>query len=92
MRAIVILISAMLVVPIEAASAQDYLGSYLDAQRWGNLREHQQRTRQQRQRERRAATPAAARHIRACQRAYRSYNARTDRYVVRPGVTARCRL
>jgi hypothetical protein len=32
------------------------------------------------------------RHVRACFNAYRSYNPRTDTYVVRRGVTARCRL
>lgn len=32
------------------------------------------------------------RHVRACQQRYRSYNARTDRYVVRAGQTALCRL
>ncbi|CAN5518166.1 hypothetical protein BH10PSE4_BH10PSE4_41180 [soil metagenome] len=31
-------------------------------------------------------------HVRACQTRYRSYNARTDTYVVRRGVVARCRL
>ena len=32
------------------------------------------------------------RHVRACQVRYRSYDARTDRYVVRRGQTALCRL
>jgi hypothetical protein len=32
------------------------------------------------------------RHVRACQQRYRSYNARTDRYVPRQGQTAICRL
>lgn len=32
------------------------------------------------------------RHVRACFARYSSYNPRTDRYVVRRGVTARCRL
>lgn len=32
------------------------------------------------------------RHVRACFARYKSYNPRTDRYVVRRGVTARCRL
>jgi hypothetical protein len=32
------------------------------------------------------------RHVRACQLRYRSYNARTDLYMVRRGVMARCRL
>ena len=32
------------------------------------------------------------RHVRRCMATYRSYNPRTDRYVVRRGVTARCRL
>ncbi|WP_426043837.1 BA14K family protein [Caulobacter sp. DWR3-1-2] len=31
-------------------------------------------------------------HVRACQTRYRSYNSRTDTYVVRRGVVARCRL
>lgn len=32
------------------------------------------------------------RHVRACSQRYRSYDARTDRYVVRRGQTAMCRL
>lgn len=32
------------------------------------------------------------RHVRACQQRYRTYNARTDRYVPRRGQTAVCRL
>lgn len=32
------------------------------------------------------------RHVRACQQRYRSYDARTDRYTVRRGQTAVCRL
>lgn len=32
------------------------------------------------------------RHVHACQQRYRSYNARTDRYVPRRGQTAVCRL
>jgi len=32
------------------------------------------------------------RHVRACSTRYRSYNPRTDTYVVRRNVTARCRL
>lgn len=32
------------------------------------------------------------RHVRACSQRYRSYNARTDTYVVRRGRTAQCRL
>lgn len=32
------------------------------------------------------------RHVRACQQRYRSYNPATDRYTVRRGQTALCRL
>ncbi len=32
------------------------------------------------------------RHVRACFNAYRSYNPRTDTYIVRRGVAVRCRL
>ncbi|RXZ35680.1 hypothetical protein EO081_04985 [Sphingomonas desiccabilis] len=32
------------------------------------------------------------RHVRACQQRHRSYNAGTDSYTVRPGVTRRCTL
>ena len=32
------------------------------------------------------------RHVRACQQRYRSYNPATDRYTVRRGQTAVCRL
>ena len=31
-------------------------------------------------------------HVRSCQTRYRSYNSRTDMYMVRRGVMARCRL
>jgi hypothetical protein len=33
-----------------------------------------------------------ARHVRACAQRYRTYDPRTDRYVVRRGQTAQCRL
>jgi hypothetical protein len=36
--------------------------------------------------------PGWNRHVRACYARYRSYNPRTDSYVVRRGVMARCRL
>ena len=36
--------------------------------------------------------PGWNRHVRACFAAYRSYNPRTDSYIVRRGVTARCNL
>ena len=36
--------------------------------------------------------PGWYRHVRACQMRYRSYNPRTDMFVVRRGVMARCRL
>lgn len=36
--------------------------------------------------------PAWERHVRACQRRYRTYNPRTDMFVARPGVMRRCRL
>jgi hypothetical protein len=36
--------------------------------------------------------PGWNRHVRACFARYRTYNPRTDTYVVRRGVTARCRL
>ncbi|MDQ8758144.1 BA14K family protein [Sphingosinicella sp. LHD-64] len=71
------------------AAAQDWLGSHLQAQRHDNLRRHQQRIREQRQA--RSGRGLSA-HQKACARRYRSYNPRTDRYTVRPGVTARCRL
>ncbi|MBN9319111.1 MAG: BA14K family protein [Caulobacterales bacterium] len=38
------------------------------------------------------ARPGWNLHVRACFARYRSYNPRTDSYVVRRGVTARCRL
>lgn len=71
------------------AAAQDWLGSHLQAQRHDNLRRHQQRIRQQRLGQNGRGLSA---HQRACAQRYRSYNPRTDRYVVRPGVTAPCRL
>lgn len=77
------------VAPPSPVSAQ-FLDSHLQAQRHDNLRRHQQRIHQQRRAQQRTGrlTP----HQRACAGRYRSYNPRTDRYVVRPGVTARCRL
>jgi len=38
------------------------------------------------------ARPGWNRHVRACFARYRSYNPRTDTYMVRRGVVARCRL
>ncbi|SEJ35492.1 BA14K-like protein [Sphingobium sp. AP50] len=32
------------------------------------------------------------RHVRACQQRYRSYNSRTDMFVMRPGQSRRCTL
>lgn len=72
------------------AVAQDWLGSHLQAQRHDNLRRHQQRIRQQRLAAQGGRDLSA--HQRACAQRYRSYNPRTDRYVVRPGVTAPCRI
>lgn len=72
-------------------AAQDYLGAHLQAQRHDNLRRHQQRIAKKRQQQRRAEASLSP-HQRACAKRYRSYNARTDRYTIRPGVTARCRL
>lgn len=65
-----------------------FLDSYLQAQRHDNLRRHQQRIAKKRAEERRALTPRQ----RACAARHRSYNPRTDRYTIRPGVTARCRI
>lgn len=36
--------------------------------------------------------PSWERHVRLCRERYRSYNPRTDRYVIRRGKTALCRL
>lgn len=69
------------------ASAQ-FLESHLQAQRYDNLRRHQQRIAKKRAQERRNLTP----HQRTCAARYRSYDPRTDRYTIRPGVTARCRI
>lgn len=68
-------------------AAAQFLGPHLEAQRYDRLRRHQQRIAQKRQAER-ALTP----HQRTCAKRYRSYNVATDRYTVRPGVTARCKL
>ncbi|UIJ46123.1 BA14K family protein [Sphingomonas cannabina] len=68
-------------------AAAQWLGPTLDAQRYDNLRRHQQRIRAERLKQ-----SPSSRHARACARRYPSYNPRTDRYVVRRGVTARCRL
>lgn len=38
------------------------------------------------------ATPHRMSHAERCRARFRSYNPRTDRYVVRPGVTRRCTL
>lgn len=81
-----VLAALALMVAIPAPSpAQDFLTPYLDSQRYDNLRRHQQQIQQQ--------PPASlSQHQRACARRYRSYDPRTDLYVVRRGVTARCRL
>ena len=71
-----------------APAAAQFLGPHLDAQRYDNLRRHQQRIAKKRAEQRRALTPRQ----RACAARYRSYDPRTDRYLLRPGVTARCRL
>jgi|GEM_PF-2807052 len=72
------------------ADAQ-WLGPYLDSQRYDNLRRHQQRL-QQRRTQQRQTDPSLTEHQRACAQRYRSYNPATDTYTVQPGVTARCRL
>ena len=69
-------------------AAAQFLGPHLEAQRANNLRRHQQRIAKKRAAGRRALTP----HQRRCAARYRSYNPSTDRYTVRPGVTAVCRL
>lgn len=87
-----VLAALALMVAIPAPSpAQDFLTPYLDSQRYDNLRRHQQQIQQQR---RAGQQPPASlsQHQRACARRYRSYDPRTDLYVVRRGVTARCRL
>ncbi|KGM32102.1 BA14K family protein [Inquilinus limosus] len=92
LRSVLALLAAAAVLAIPAPSpAQDFLSPYLDAQRYDNLRRHQQRIQQQRRA--RPESPASlSQHQRACSQRYRSYDPRTDLYVVRPGVTARCRL
>lgn len=72
--------------PVPAAA--QFLGSHLEAQRYDNLRRHQQRIAKKRAEQRRTLTPRQ----RACAARHRSYNPRTDRYTIRPGVTARCRI
>lgn len=92
LRAVLALLATATVLAIPAPSrAQDFLNPYLDAQRYDNLRRHQQRIQQQRRA--RPESPASlSQHQHACAERYRSYDPRTDLYVVRPGVTARCRL
>lgn len=72
-------------------AAAQWLGPYLDSQRYDNLRRHQQRLQQQRAQQRQTDQTLTA-HQRACAQRYRSYNPATDTYTVRPGITARCRL
>ena len=85
------------------AVAQDYLGSYLQTQRDNNIRMHQQqsiRQAQRRQAERRQAerrdpqrhVRSSNAHVRRCAARYRSYDARTDTFIARPGVRRKCRL
>ncbi|OWJ64876.1 BA14K family protein [Inquilinus limosus] len=83
-------LAAMVAIPAPSL-AQDFLTPYLDSQRYDNLRRHQQRIQQQR-RAGQQAPASLSQHQRACAQRYRSYDPRTDLYVVRPGVTARCRL
>jgi hypothetical protein len=84
-----------LVVPAGAVTsppaAAQWLGPHLDAQRYDNLRRHQQRLQQRRAQPRQTDQTLTA-HQRACAQRYRSYNPATDTYIPRPGVTARCRL
>jgi hypothetical protein len=85
-----------LVVPAGAVTsppaAAQWLGPYLDSQRYDNLRRHQQRLQQQRRAQPRQTDQTLTPHQRACAQRYRSYNPATDTYIPRPGVTARCRL
>ena len=97
-KAAAVLAGALLAsaLPALPASAQ-YLESHLEAQRYDNLRRHQQRIAKQRRgkpqgAKRRTGAAAKAEHVRACARRYPSYDPRTDRYQVRPRITARCRL
>ncbi|MBT2245803.1 BA14K family protein [Sphingobium sp. BHU LFT2] len=76
------------------AFAQDYLGAHLQAQRDANIRLHQQRMVKNQQAKRRGAAKEQRMSKRQweCARRYRGYDISTDRYVVRPGVTAKCPL
>lgn len=86
----------VLVMPAGAVTAPpaaaQWLGPYLDSQRYDNLRRHQQRLQQQRRAQPRQTDQTLTPHQRACAQRYRSYNPATDTYIPRPGVTARCRL
>lgn len=75
------------------ANAQ-YLDSYLSSQRDNNRIRHQQKIRQERLAQQAGNRKGASwqRHVEACKRAYRSYDAKTDRYTVRRGVTRKCQL
>lgn len=90
---VMVLLGAIVALEAPPAAAQNYLGSFLESQRYDNLRRHQQRLQQQRQQRDRVENGAGlSSHQQACARRYRTYDPRTDLYVVRPGVTARCRL
>jgi hypothetical protein len=89
------LIAAVLVfslggVLLPSSSFAQFLNPHLEAKRYDNLRRHQQRLAKKRQAER--ANQGLSPHQKACAKRYPTYNPQTDRYVVRPGVTARCQL
>lgn len=73
-------------------AAAQWLGPHLDAQRYDNLRRHQQRMQQQRQQQHTSADRALTPHQRACAQRHRSYDPATDTYLTRAGGRARCRL
>lgn len=77
-----------------AAIAQDYLGSFLQSQQDANIREIQQEGRNSPKNGQQGHDQAKppTRHQRACAQRYRTYDARTNTYLARPGIRTRCRL
>lgn len=81
-------LSGPIAITATPAAAQDWIGNKLDRDQFERLRKHNVA----RHRAKTSGTARWNRHVRACKRAYSSYNPRTDHYQVRRGVTRRCRL
>lgn len=80
------------IMSMPSPSAAQYLGSYLESQRYHNLRHHQQRLQNRRDRAPRRSVIVLTPQQRACAARFPSYSPRSGLYIIRPGVAALCRL